>query len=48
MAYLAAAYGVFWAISFVLVLSMVRRQGQLASRLRVVQNLVEDEPRSKK
>jgi hypothetical protein len=44
MGYLAAAYGVLWAISFGLVLSMVWRQRKLDSELQAIRLLVEDEP----
>ena len=44
MGYLAAAYGVLWAISFGLVFSMVWRQRKLDSELRAIRILVEDEP----
>jgi len=45
MGYLAAAYGVLWAISFGLVFSMVWRQRKLDSELQAIRILVEDEPR---
>ena len=43
MAYLIAAYAVFWAISFGLVGSMVLRQRKLQADLRVLHQLVDDE-----
>jgi uncharacterized membrane protein len=42
MEYLAAAYGVLWAISFALVFSMWWRQRKLAAEVRVLEQLVED------
>ena len=44
MGYLVAAYGVLWAVSFGLVLSMVLRQRRLDAELQAVRLLVEDEP----
>ena len=46
MGYLVAAYGVLWAVSFGLVLSMVLRQRRLDAELQAVRLLVEDEPES--
>lgn len=46
MGYLVAAYGVLWAVSFGLVLSMVLRQRRLDAELQAVRLLVEDEPAS--
>ncbi len=46
MWYLVAAYGVFWAISFGLVFSMILRQRKLDAELQAIRLLVEDEPRS--
>jgi hypothetical protein len=46
MGYLVAAYAVFWAISFGLVLSMVLRQRRIRSELETLRVLVEDETRS--
>ena len=46
MGYLVAAYGVLWAVSFGLVLSMVLRQRRLDAELQAVRLLVEDEPDS--
>ena len=43
MGYLAAAYGVLWAVSFGLVFSMVLRQRRLETELQAVRLLVEDE-----
>lgn len=45
MAYLAAAYGVLWAISFGLVFSIVLRQRRLQSELRALQIIVEEDPK---
>jgi CcmD family protein len=44
MNYLVAAYAVFWAISFGLVLSLVVRQRKLRSELDALRLLVGDEP----
>ena len=41
MAYLAAAYGVLWAISFGLVFSMVWRQRRLRAELDLLRLLVD-------
>jgi hypothetical protein len=46
MTYLVAAYAVLWAISFGLVLSIVLRQRRLQQELRVLRQVVDDEPRS--
>ena len=46
MGYLVAAYGVLWAVSFGLVVSMVLRQRRLDAELQAVRLLVEDEPES--
>lgn len=46
MGYLVAAYGVLWAVSFGLVLSMVLRQRKLEADLQAVQLLVDDRPDS--
>jgi hypothetical protein len=43
MGYLVAAYGVLWAVSFGLVLSMVLRQRRLDAELQAVRLLVEEE-----
>ena len=48
MEYLAAAYGVLWAISFGLVLSMVWRQRKLSAELNALRQILEDEPSPKK
>jgi hypothetical protein len=45
MAYLVAAYGVLWAISFGLVFSMVFRQRKLQQELETLRVVVDDEPR---
>jgi hypothetical protein len=48
MSYLVAAYAVFWAISFGLVLSIVLRQRKLQQELHILRqvlaHVVEDEP----
>jgi CcmD family protein len=44
MGYLVAAYGVLWAVSFGLVLSIVLRQRKLHSELEALRLMVEDEP----
>jgi CcmD family protein len=46
MTYLVAAYAVLWAISFGLVFSIVLRQRRLQQELKVLRQVVEDEPRS--
>jgi CcmD family protein len=43
MGYMVAAYAVLWAVSFVLVFSMVLRQRRLDAELRSLRVLVEDE-----
>jgi hypothetical protein len=43
MSYLVAAYAVLWAISFVLVFSMVWRQRRIQSELQALRLLVEDD-----
>jgi hypothetical protein len=43
MGYLVAAYGVLWAVSFGLVLSIVLRQRKLQSELAALRLMVEDE-----
>ena len=43
MNYLIAAYLVFWAVSFALVVSMALRQRRLRSDLALLRQLVEDE-----
>jgi len=43
MNYLVGAYAVLWAISFVLVFSMVVRQRKVESELQALRVLVEDE-----
>jgi uncharacterized protein YneF (UPF0154 family) len=45
MSYLVAAYAVFWAISFGLVLGMFLRQRKVRSELQALQVLLEEEPR---
>jgi hypothetical protein len=45
MGYLAAAYGVLWAVSFGLVFGIVMRQRKLQSELEMLRLMVEDEPR---
>jgi hypothetical protein len=44
MTYLVAAYLVFWAISFGLVLSMVFRQRRLQADLQALREIVDGEP----
>ena len=48
MAFLIAAYIVFWAISFILVGSILLRQRRLESELHAVRQSVEDEQRSRR
>jgi hypothetical protein len=43
MAYLIAAYAVFWAISFGLVLSLVLRQRKLRADLQALRLMTDDE-----
>jgi hypothetical protein len=45
MTYLVAAYAVLWAISFGLVFSIVLRQRQLQQEIRILRQVVQDEPR---
>ena len=44
MNYLVAAYLVFWAISFGLVLSMVLRQRKLRADVQLLREIVDGEP----
>jgi hypothetical protein len=46
MEYLLAAYAILWAVSFVLVLSMVWRQRRIESEIRALRILVDDLPPS--
>ena len=41
--YLAAAYGVFWLVSFILIYSMVARQKKLQQELDILEQLAQDE-----
>jgi hypothetical protein len=44
MSYLVAAYAVLWAISFGLVFSIVVRQRRLQAELRMLRQVVDEEP----
>lgn len=44
--YLAAAYGVFWLVSFILIYSMVSRQRNLQKEVDLLEQLVQDDARS--
>jgi hypothetical protein len=46
MGYLVAAYGVLWAVSFVLVFGMVLRQRKLDAELQALRAIAEDLPGS--
>jgi len=41
--FLAAAYAVFWGLTFLYVFSIARRQKNLEQELQVLESLIEDE-----
>lgn len=41
--YLAAAYGVFWLVSFVFIYSLVSRQRSLQKEIEVLEQLAQEE-----
>ena len=43
--YLAAAYGVFWLVSFVFIYSLVGRQRSLQKDVELLEQLAQDEAR---
>lgn len=45
MIYMTGAYLVIWAASFVLILSMARRQAKLEGELRTLQEIAQDSSR---
>ena len=47
MNYLVAAYAVFWAISFGLVVSMLLRQRKVRADLEALHVMLEQEPRER-
>ncbi|MCB9078437.1 MAG: CcmD family protein [Anaerolineaceae bacterium] len=44
--YLAAAYGVFWLVSFIFIYSLVSRQRNLEKEVELLEQLAQDEARS--
>jgi CcmD family protein len=42
MIYMAGAYVVIWAASFIFILSMVRRQAKLDSELQMLREIAQD------
>lgn len=44
--YLAAAYGVFWLVSFIFIYSLVSRQRNLEKEVELLEQLAQDEVRS--
>jgi len=47
MIYLAAGYVVFWLVSFVFIYSLVSRQRSLQKEVKMLEQLVQDEPELK-
>jgi CcmD family protein len=47
MIYLAAGYAVFWLISFVFIYSLVSRQRSLQKEVKLLEQLMQDEPELK-
>jgi len=45
MTYLAAAYAVFWGLTFLYVFSIARRQRRLQQEIRALQEILKDESR---
>ncbi|MCB0163264.1 MAG: CcmD family protein [Anaerolineae bacterium] len=43
--YLAAAYGVFWLVSFIFIYSLVSRQRNLEKEVEMLEQLAQDEAR---
>ena len=43
--FLAAAYAVFWGLTFLYVFSIARRQKNLEQELQVLESLIEDDGR---
>jgi CcmD family protein len=47
MIYLAAAYAVFWVVTFVFIYSLVSRQRNIQKDLKILEQMIQNETESK-